>query len=276
MSGNERQIVYWNEVAGPKWIRVQEAMEARLSAIETLLLGRAAPRAGEAVLEVGCGTGTTTARLADLVGEAGHVTAVDVSRPMLGAARSRLSGRSNVTLIEADAAIAEFGGTFDLIASRFGVMFFTDPVAAFTHLHAALKPGGRLCCVAWAPIGANPHWAVPLGIAAARLGQPKPRVPHAAGPFAFDDADYVGDLLRKAGFSAVSVAAEPATIMGRSLDDEADVAAFMGPAGALLDEKQADAATRADLRAAFREALPGYADEKARVRATVHVIAARK
>ncbi|WP_262312298.1 class I SAM-dependent methyltransferase [Acidiphilium sp. AL] len=276
MSGNDRQIAYWNEVAGPKWIRMQEAMEARLAAIETLLLERASPQRGETVLEVGCGTGATTARLAALVGERGHVTAADVSRPMLDAARTRLAGRENVTLIEADAATADFGTSFDLIASRFGVMFFEDPAAAFAHLHASLRPGGRLCCVAWAPLDANPHWAIPLAIAIGRLGAGRPRPPHAPGPLAFDDPAYVEDILRRAGFAAISVTAEPATILGRSLDDEAEIAAFMGPAGRLLDEKAADAATRAELRAAFRAALPGYADPNACLRATVHVIMARR
>ena len=273
---NGRQIAYWNDIAGPKWIRVREAMEARLGAIETLLLDRASPRSGEAVLEIGCGTGTTTARLAELVGERGRVSAIDVSRPMLAAARARLAGRPNVTLIEADAAAADFGRSFDLIVSRFGVMFFENPVAAFAHLHAALRPRGRLCCVAWAPLDANPHWAIPLAIATGRLGAGKPRRAHAPGPLAFDDPAYVEDILRQAGFAAISVTAEPATILGRSLDDEAEVAAFMGPAGALLDEKAADAATRAELRAAFRAALPGYADPNACLRATVHVIAARR
>lgn len=276
MSGNDRQIAYWNDIAGPKWIRVQEAMEARLAAIETLLIDRASPGRGETVLEIGCGTGATTARLAELVGERGHVTAADVSRPMLDAARVRLAGRTNVTLLEADAAAADFGRSFDLIASRFGVMFFEDPVGAFTHLHGTLKPGGRLCCIAWAPLGANPHWAIPLAIAIGRLGAGKPRAPQAPGPLAFDDPAYVEDILRRAGFASISVTAEPATILGRSLDDEAEVAAFMGPAGALLDEKSADAATRAELRAAFRAALPGYADPNACLRATVHVIAARR
>lgn len=272
---NEKQIAYWNEIAGPKWIRIQGAMEARLVGVEDRLLARAAPRAGERVLEIGCGTGSTTARLADLVDPAGQVIAVDVSRPMLGAAAARLEGRENVVLLEADAARATFPHRFDLIVSRFGVMFFEDPVAAFANLHAALAPGGRLVCAAWAPIADNAHWAVPLAIAIERLGPPKPRRPNAPGPLGFSDPGHVRAVLEQAGFGEVTVVAETVTLFGRSLDDEADIAATMGPAGALLDEKQVDAATRADLRAAFRAALPDYANANAEVPATIHMITAR-
>lgn len=275
MTDNSRQIAYWNEVAGPKWVRVQSAMESRLSAIEDLLIARAQPRPGDHILEIGCGTGTTTARLAEAIGPTGHIVAVDVAKPMLDLARIRLAAQRNATLTEADAATARFDRKFDLLTSRFGIMFFEDPVAAFTNLHSALKPGARLVCVAWAPIADNPHWSIPLGLAIDRLGPPKPRRPHAPGPLGFDDPAYVTNTLTAAGFTNVSVRAEPVTLVGRSLDEEATVAATMGPAGALLDEKEADPETRAELVAAFRAALPRYADPNARMRATIHLITAR-
>lgn len=274
MTDNSRQIAYWNEVAGPKWVRVQASMESRLSGVEDMLLARAQPRPGERILEIGCGTGTTTARLADAVGPTGHIVAVDVSKPMLNIARIRLAGHPNATLTEADAATAAFPRNFDLLTSRFGIMFFEDPVAAFTNLRRALKPGARLVCVAWAPIAGNPHWSVPLGLAIDRLGPPKPRRPHAPGPLGFDDPAFVTETLTRAGFTHATVRAEPVTLLGRSLDEEAEVAATMGPAGALLDEKDADATTRAELLASFRDALPGYADKSARMRATIHLITA--
>lgn len=273
MSGNSRQIAYWNEVAGPKWVRIQGAMEARLVGVEDLLLARALPAAGEHVLEIGCGTGTTTARLAAAVGDAGQVVAVDVSRPMLEVAR-RGSQQRNVRFIETDAATEMFEPIFDLVTSRFGIMFFEDPVAAFTNLRRGLKPAGRLVCVAWAPIGDNPHWSVPLGRVIARLGAPKPRPPHAPGPLAFDDVGYVADILAKSGFRDGAIEAVPVTLIGRSLEDEAGIAAIMGPAGALLDEKGADEATRGELRAGFLADLPDYSDPQGNVPAMVHVITA--
>ncbi|HQT60196.1 MULTISPECIES: class I SAM-dependent methyltransferase [unclassified Acidiphilium] len=273
--GNERQIAYWNEVAGPKWIGLQAAMEARLTGVEDRLLELAAPRPGERVLEIGCGTGTTTARLAGLVGEGGHVTAVDVSRPMLEAAQARLGDLAQVTLLEADAAVATFAAPFDLMTSRFGIMFFEDSAAAFANLRRALVPGGRLVCAAWGAIEDNPHWSVPLGIAIERLGPPKPRRPHAPGPLAFSDRAHVCAVLAAAGFADVAVAPERVDLYGNSLDDEARMAATMGPAGALIDERQADPAMRGALVAAFRAALPGYAGPDARLAATIHLITAR-
>lgn len=272
--GNETQIAYWNEVGGPKWVCIQGAMEARLHGVEDRLLKRAAPLAGEHVLEIGCGTGTTTQRLAELVGDRGSVTAVDVSRPMLAAAHARLHGQANVTLVEADAAIATFTRSFDLITSRFGVMFFESPAVAFANLRAALAPGGRLVCAAWAPMSDNPHWSVPFSIAVERLGAPKPRRPHAPGPLAFSDRDHVLAVLDHAGFVGASVLAESVELRGRSLDDEAEVAATMGPAGALIEEKQATAEMRVELRAAFRAALANYATSDARLPATIHMITA--
>lgn len=273
--GNERQIAYWNDVAGPKWVRLQDFMEARLRGIEDRLLERAAPAPGESVLEIGCGTGTTTARLADLVGLDGHVTAVDVSRPMLDAAEARLRERPNVALVEADASVARFPRQYDMIASRFGVMFFDDPVAAFANLRAALKPGGRLVCAAWAPVADNPHWSEPLALAIERVGPPKPRRPHAPGPLAFSDRAHVLSVLRGAGFMDGAVAPEKVTLFGQSLDDEAEIALNLGPAAALLDETEADAATRDELRTAIRQALPRYATVDATLPATIHMITAR-
>lgn len=280
VTGNEKQIAYWNEVAGPKWVRIGAAMEARLAAVEDLLMARAAPKPGEAVLEIGCGTGITTLRLAEAVGPSGHVVAVDVSRPMLEAAQQRLAAVQSVTLIEADASRAAFDRRFDLITSRFGVMFFGDPTAAFAHLRGMLTPEGRLCCLAWAPVDDNPHWSEPLRLAKARLGPGRQREPGAPGPLAFDDPERVRRIFEAAGFAEVDIAAEQVMLVGRSLDEEADIATRMGPAGALLEEKEADQATRDALRAECQAAMPGYADiladGRVRLPATVHVITARR
>lgn len=279
VAGNEKQIAYWNEVAGPKWVGIGAAMEARLAAVEDLLLARAAPKPGEAVLEIGCGTGVTTARLAQAVGAAGHVVAIDVSRPMLAVARQRLEATPSVTLMEADASRAEFDRRFDLIASRFGVMFFGDPPAAFAHLRGTLAADGRLCCIAWAPVADNPHWSEPLRLATARLGPGKPREPGAPGPLAFDDPERVRRIFEAAGFAEVDIAAEQVTLIGRSRAEEAEIATRMGPAGALLDEKAVDDATRDAVRAEVHETIPRYADLRPdgtlHLPAVVHVITAR-
>ncbi len=273
---NEKQIAYWNQIAGPKWVAMQAAMESRLAPVNALLLAQAAPRPGDRVLEIGCGTGTTTALLAEAVGSAGHVLAVDVSRPMLDAAAIELAAYSNVTLAEVDAATHPFEPVYDLVVSRFGVMFFEDPVAAFINIRSALKHGGRLCCAAWAPIEQNPHWAVTLAVAITHLGPPKPRRPHAPGPLAFDDAAYVTAVLTQAGFADPAVQPLAFHLQGEGLASEADIATKIGPSGALLDEKSADPAQRAALRTAFEQALAPIMAHGVKLPATLHLITGQR
>src|SRR5207244_932358 len=138
-SANAAMRRYWNEVAGPRWVGRQALQEARNVEMLRLLLEAARPQPGERVLDVGCGTGVTTEPYARAVGPAGHVTGVDISQPMLDAARARIEGAglANVALLLADAQVHPFPpASFDLVTSRCGVMFFADPTAAFGNLLA--------------------------------------------------------------------------------------------------------------------------------------------
>jgi SAM-dependent methyltransferase len=275
MSGNEKQIEYWNEVAGPKWVRLGNAMEARLDAINRLLIERAAPRPGEAVLDIGCGTGSTTLPVAALIGPAGQVTGIDIAAPMLAAARQRLSGQSNIKFLQADAQTEALPNGFDLALSRFGVMFFTDPAVAFANIRRSMQAGGRLCFATWAPLNDNPHWRIPLENAERHLGPGKPRHPRAPGPLAFADTAYVRDILAASGFKEIGIVPEPVPVLDESLDDAARIACIMGPAGALLDEKSADAATRAMVQDEVRAAFAPYDKQRPlRLPATVFIVTA--
>jgi SAM-dependent methyltransferase len=267
---NEKQITYWNEVAGPKWVKIGDEMDARFANINFLLLDRAAPKPGETILDIGCGTGTTARPLADF---GCHVTGIDVSAPMLAVARERGGA---ITYLEADAQTHNFGSqTFDLLTSRFGVMFFTDPHAAFKNLHKALSPTGRLLFICWAPLADNPHWQIPFDIVRAHLGDPDPRHPHAPGPLAFSDPAYIESILSNAGFSQITITPTPVDVIGQSLGDEARIACFLGPAGALLDEKKADNATRAKILDDVAAAITKFATEDGiSLPATVHVVSA--
>jgi len=267
---NEKQITYWNEVAGPKWIRNGDAMEARLAAINDLLLAAAGPRPGEFILDIGCGTGTTARPFA---AAGAFVTGIDISAPMLGAARAR---GGNITYIEADAQTYDFAHRkFDQMVSRFGVMFFSDPVAAFKNLHGALAEHGRLTFICWAKLEDNAHWQIPFELARARLGAPSPRHPHAPGPLAFADAGYVGSILTDAGFGNVAVTPTAVPIIGESLEEEARIACLFGPTGALIEEKQPDTETRAALLETIQGALAGFrTDAGMSTPATVHIVTA--
>lgn len=253
---NAAQWKNWNEISGPKWVRLGSRMEARFGDVNELLLARAAPQPGEHVLEIGCGLASTTLPLAERVGAGGHVLGVDLSEPMLAVAQERVAGLTQVTLLRADAQVHAFPQEhFDLVASRFGVMFFADPVAAFANIRRALRPGGRVCCAAWADIADNPHWEIPLAVALRHLGPPKPHPPRTPGPLAFSDRDYVRSILDAAGFDAVAVTIAPVFLHGTSIAEEAELACLIGPSGALVAEKRPDAATLAALQAEIAAAL---------------------
>src|SRR5713226_7393969 len=151
---NTAQHEYWNTVAGPRWVGLDGFVERRVRAVNDLLLARSGVAAGGSVLEIGCGTGAATVPFAAAVGERGRVVGIDISEPMLAGARKRIaeSGFRNISLLQADAQVHRFEpNRFDLIASRFGIMFFADPVAAFSNLLPAARPDGRLCFACWGP-----------------------------------------------------------------------------------------------------------------------------
>jgi SAM-dependent methyltransferase len=252
---------YWNEVAGPRWVARQALQEARNAEMLAQLLEAAAPALGERVLDIGFGTGVTTVPFAAAVGPAGHVTGVDISRPMLEAAQRRIAeqGLGNVDLLLADAQIHQFPpASFDLVTSRLGVMFFADPAAAFRNLLGALKPGGRLVMAVWATIAENTHWMIPFEIAVRRLGPPAPQPPHAPGPHAFGDREYLRGILTAAGYAAIAIEPRHFHVHGDSPAAMAEHVGLFGAVQRLMDEKKADAATRQAIVAETEAAFAPY------------------
>jgi SAM-dependent methyltransferase len=259
---NTTQHEYWNTVAGPRWVGLGGLVERRFGPVNDLLLVRSAVAPGESVLEIGCGTAATTVPLAEAVGQRGRVVGVDLSEPMLVGARQRVadSGLGNIWLVQADAQVHQFeAGRFDLIASRFGVMFFADPVAAFRNLMPAARPGGRLRFVCWGPLEENRHWLIPYEVALRHLGPPAPTPPHAPGPLAFSDRDYVRSILDRAGFTNIVVDRETPDMIGSSPEEETEYACTMGPPARLIDEKKPDQAVRTAIRREMTEAFAAYA-----------------
>ncbi len=277
---NTAQHEYWNTVAGPRWVGLGGLVERRVRAVNDLLLARSGVAAGESVLEIGCGTGAATVPFADAVGERGQVVGVDISEPMLAGARKRVaeSGLGNILLLEADAQVHRFeAGRFDLITSRFGVMFFADPIAAFTNLLPAARTGGRLCFVSWAPLAENRHWLIPYEVALSHLGPPAPTPPHTPGPLAFSDPGYVRSILEKAGFTDVVIDRETPDIIGSTPEEEAEHACIMGPPARLIDEKKPDNAVRETIRREMTEAFAAYAGgNQMRLPSTVFLVTARR
>ena len=156
------QAEYWNDAGGVSWVDGQAQLDAQLAQFGALAIDAAAVQSGEVVLDVGCGCGATTEDLASLVGTSGRVVGLDVSAPMLARARERLAGRPVELLLGDAATFALPAHSFDVLFSRFGVMFFEEPLAAFAHLRGALKLGGRVAMVVWQshvgePVGDRSH-----------------------------------------------------------------------------------------------------------------------
>lgn len=280
-AANASQIKYWNAGPGARWLGFQELLDATFEAVKARLLERAGVTPGERVLEIGCGTGATTLGLAAGTGAGGRVLAVDVARPLLERARARAAeaGFRQAAFVLADAQTHAFEpAAFDLMTSRFGVMFFEDPVAAFANIATALRPGGRVAFVSWAALERNPWFAIPRVAAVERLGEPAPVPPNAPGPMAFQDTVYVTDILSRAGLSQASAEVEeiPLTVPG-PLSEVAAFATNLGPVSRIITEKDGTEADRAAIARALEDRLRGYMTaEGCRVPATFNFYAAVK
>ncbi len=239
---NAEQIRYWNETAGPKWVALHELIDAQIRDLGALAIERADVRPGENIIDIGCGCGETSIDLGHRVAPYGRVLGIDISGPMLERARYSVGvlGLTNVTFENADAQTHPFPeGGFNLVFSRFGVMFFIDPAAAFANLRRTLKKGGRLAVVCWQEMRLNPWMLVPLMAAAQHISLPPPPAPDAPGPFSFADPDRVRKLVQDAGFLDVNLeSANTKIVVGgtEDLDTAVDFLMQMGPAAAALRE----------------------------------------
>jgi SAM-dependent methyltransferase len=234
---NADQIAYWNDASGRTWAELSDLLDRQLEGVGLKAMAALDPQAGERLVDIGCGCGRTTLTLAARVGEAGAVTGVDISRPMLEEARRRGAKVPQARFVEADAQTHPFSpGALDAAFSRFGVMFFSDPPAAFANIRKGLKPGGRLAFVCWRALPENPWMLAPMIAASAHLPPPAPPQPGAPGPFAFADPERVRGILGDAGFQDVEIAPHDTRIGGNSLDDTVTLSLRIGPLGAALRE----------------------------------------
>jgi len=204
MSANQDQIDYWNGPAGQRWAEAQEGLDKTLLSIGAALQRFVSVKSGENVLDVGCGCATTTLAYADAAGRDARVVGVDISGPMLALARKRAGSRP-IEFIQADASTHPFRSEFDVVASRFGVMFFADPAAAFANIRKSLKPGGRLRFVCWRAMMDNQWATVPFAAARDLLPAQEPPDPNAPGPFAFADSARLKGILESAGFKKIEI-----------------------------------------------------------------------
>jgi len=262
---NLEQIRYWNEQGGPRWVQRQQQLDAQINPLGLVAMQKARVKLGDRVLDVGCGCGQTSLELAQRVGPSGSVLGIDISQPMLARARERQNelGIKNLEFLCADAQTYSFERErFDLICSRFGVMFFDDPTAAFGNLRPALRSDGRLCFLCWQALEKNEWARVPLMAATRHIQPPAPPAPEAPGPFAFADPERIRRILEGGGFKEVSCESYEAELsMGgaRTVDEAVEFSLEIGTVARLLPG--ADTDTRTRVAQSIREALTPYASQ---------------
>ncbi|MBV9995285.1 MAG: methyltransferase domain-containing protein [Caulobacteraceae bacterium] len=237
---NADQVAHWNGPAAATWVAIQARLDRQIEPIGRATMDALAPGVGDRVLDIGCGCGASTLELSRRVGAAGEALGIDPSGPMLDVARRRATeaGLAQARFLEADAQTHAFApASFDKAYSRFGVMFFADPVAAFANVRRALKPEGRIAFLCWRTPAENPIMSLPMAAARPHLPAPaSPPDPGAPGPFAFADRSRIETILARAGFADIGVVAHDEKLTAGPLDEAVDTALRMGPLGSFLRE----------------------------------------
>jgi len=241
---NSEQIAEWNGVLGQRWVAMQREIDRIVVPFGDAALKVAAPQPGERVIDIGCGCGDTSIEIARIVGEAGTVLGIDVSQPMLEVARSRgaLANCAHLAFREGDASEAGLPANTDLLFSRFGVMFFSQPSQAFSHLRKSLRTGGRCVFVCWRTPRDNPWAMTPLAAARKAMGvTPTPADPDAPGPFAFADDERLRTILSVAGFGAIDIQRFDAVLsLGATPRSAAEGTVQIGPVSRFVREVGAE------------------------------------
>lgn len=259
---NSDEEQFWSGPSGQSWVTYETEQDALLAEVLDAVLQRAGLKPGDAVMDVGCGTGALSVAAAGIIGDSGRGLATDISAPMLARAAERLKHAPWYSTQLADAEAAEWSDNrFDAAISRFGVMFFGNPSRAFANIAKALKPGGRMTFAAWGAVDRNPYWRDPPRIASARLGDIPKGQPNTPGPMGLADIDWSVGQLREAGLA--DVACEEVAVhlpLQASPQEMAELALVIGPAARVVRLLEASPADMAAIQYDIARDLEQYRD----------------
>lgn len=260
---NEAEQDFWSSDPGKQWVIDQKPMDASMANLVAALLQQTDPQPGERVLDVGCGTGALSLAMGDAVGTKGSVLGLDISDVMVARAQERAKHAPQITFRTGDAQVDAFPeGPFDVITSRFGVMFFAEPIAAFRNFAQRLAPNGRLAFLVWGPREDNPWMTLPIRTATAILGSVPAPEPHAPGPFGLSDRAYLEDVLDASGLPNPGI--EDLTIdltHEGGAEGTASLAMRIGPATSIMREKDATQEDRTTIHANLIETFRPFETE---------------
>jgi SAM-dependent methyltransferase len=253
----DEQARRWNGPAGRAWVEAQDVLDRLFAPLETLIVDAVAARSARRVLDVGCGAGSTTLAVSRLLGAAGDATGIDISEPMIAAARARAEREQPAArFICANAQTHAFEpASVDMIVSRFGVMFFDDPIRAFANLRRAATDGADMRVIAWRSAEENPFMTTAERAAAPLLPDLPARRPDAPGQFAFADAGRVRTILEESGWRDIDI--RPIDVACTLPETElVRYVTRLGPVGLALED--ADEETRARVAETVRPAFDPY------------------
>ena len=257
---NQEQKKFWNEKKGEIWVSLESKIDKMLGPLGDQAIKILKPKVGEKILDIGCGTGSTSQTLSKLVGESGIITGIDISKPILNFAQKQKENKKikNINFIQADAQNHQFSDlNFDAVFSRFGIMFFEDPISAFKNIKKSLSCNGRLTFVCWSKREDNDWINLSSNVASQFLELPPKANPKEPGPFAFEDYFYIEEILIKSGWKNIKIKEYKQNIViGKTLDYAADFLSRMGPMSVPFEN--ANEQTKEKVISALKECYSQY------------------